>query len=70
MTAEQIRAALCAKYPEEFEHGYQFGLTGNPPLPCDAAGYPIGFRAWPLERCNAWWAGWNLGNVQRGAGRG
>jgi hypothetical protein len=63
--AEQIRAELCAKYPEEFEHGYRFGLTGEYQPPCDAAGYPIGFHTWELLRRNAWWAGWNLGNVER-----
>jgi hypothetical protein len=41
---EQIRAELCAKFPAEFEHGYRYGVTGGAQSPCDAAGYPIGFR--------------------------
>jgi hypothetical protein len=68
--AEQIRAELCKQFPQEFEHGYRYGLTGEPQPPCDAAGYPIGFREWPLDRRNAWWAAWNLGHVQRQADNG
>jgi hypothetical protein len=65
MNAEQIRAELCAKFPAEFEAGYRYGLTGATQPPCDAAGYPIGFREWPLDRRNAWWAGFNLGHVEK-----
>ena len=66
--AEAVRAELCARFPAEFESGYHYGLTGAPQAPCDAAGYPIGFHEWPLDRRNAWWAGWNLGNVEHGNG--
>lgn len=59
------RAALCAKYPAEFEHGYRSGFTGEFQKPCDAGGYPIGFHTWELVRKNAWYAGWNLGCVER-----
>jgi hypothetical protein len=68
--AEQIRAALRAKFPDEFELGYRYGLTCAVQPGCDAAGYPLGFREWPLDRCNAWWAGFNLGYTQRQADRG
>jgi hypothetical protein len=66
--AAAARAALCARHPAEFEAGYRFGLTGEPRPPCDAAGYPIGFHTWELGRRNAWWAGWNLGHVERDDG--
>jgi hypothetical protein len=61
---------LCAKYPEEFEHGYRFGFTGELQTPCDAAGYPIGFHTWEIERKNSWFSAWNHGNVQRQADNG
>ena len=50
------RDELLAKYPAEFRHGY---LSG-----CDAAGYMVGHHTWPLERKNAWFSGWNLGNCE------
>ena len=68
--AEQIRAELCKQFPQEFGHGYRYGVSGGVQQPCDAAGYPIGFREWPLVRRNAWWAGFNLGHTQREADHG
>jgi hypothetical protein len=70
MTSEQIRAGLCRQFPQEFEHGYRTGYLGEPQQPCDAAGYMIGHHTWPLERKNAWFVGWNHGNVQRQADNG
>jgi hypothetical protein len=58
------RDELLAKYPAEFRHGYLSGYTGENQPPCDAAGYMIGHHTWPLERKNAWFAGWNLGNCE------
>jgi hypothetical protein len=68
--AEQIRAELCKRFPQEFEHGYRTRYLGEPQPPCDAAGYPEGFHTWPLVRKNSWYAGWNLGDVEREAGNG
>jgi hypothetical protein len=48
-------------------NGYLSGNTGDPQKPCDAAGYPVGFHTWELERRNAWWCAWNLGAVERDA---
>jgi hypothetical protein len=67
MDPADARAWLCAKFPTEFEHGYFAGFTGEFQEPCDAAGYPIGFHTWDLVRKNSWFAGWNLGSVQRKA---
>jgi hypothetical protein len=64
LRAEARRAALCAKFPDEFEHGYRTGYLGENQPPCDAAGYMIGHHTWPLERKNSWFTGWNLGNVE------
>jgi hypothetical protein len=63
--AAQIRAELRAKFPAEFERGYRYGRTGGVQPECDACGYPIGFREWPEDRRNAWWAGFNLGHVEK-----
>jgi hypothetical protein len=60
-----IRDKLLAGYPAEFKHGYITAFTSNFQKPCDAAGYMIGHHTWPAERKNAWYAGWNLGNVER-----
>jgi hypothetical protein len=65
--AEQIRAELCRRFPQEFEHGYRTGYLGEPRPPCV---YPEDFHTWPLVRKNSWYAGWNLGNVQRQADHG
>ena len=60
----RIRDELLAKYPAEFRHGYLSGYTGEPQPPCDSAGYMVGHHTWPLERKNAWFSGWNLGNCE------
>jgi hypothetical protein len=67
--AEAVRAALCAKFPQEFEHGYRTGYLGENQPPCDAAGYMIGHHTWPLDRKNAWFAGFNLGYGEQEIGR-
>ena len=64
--AEAVRAALCAKFPQEFEHGYRTGYLGEPQKPCDAAGYMTGHHTWPLERKNAWFAGFLISATQSG----
>jgi hypothetical protein len=68
--AEKVRAALCEKFPREFEHGYRTGYVGEFQHPCDAAGYMIGHHAWPLARKNAWFAGFNLGHSERESNHG
>jgi hypothetical protein len=69
--AEQIRAELCKRFPQEFEHGYRYGVTGEAQPPCDVAGYPIGFHhSWDIARQNSWYSGFNLGYVQRRADNG
>jgi hypothetical protein len=54
------RDELLKRYPLEFESGYLQGFTGE-----DATAYPDGFHSWTLERRNAFFAGWNLGYVER-----
>jgi hypothetical protein len=59
------RGDLLARHPDEFRHGYLTGNSGERQAYSDDAGYPAGFHTWPLERRNAWYTGWNLGNVER-----
>ena len=53
--------------PREFADGAKRAFSGN-------RLYPPGFKDWPLDRRNAWFAGWNKGYVDRkkreGAGDG
>jgi hypothetical protein len=56
------RERLFRAYPEEYNDGARRGYTGN-------KRYPRGFHDWPLERRNAWFAGWNVGYCDRMAGR-
>lgn len=65
MSAEIERAQLCERWPAEFEDGYRSGFTGEHQKPCDDAGYMVGHHSWAIERKNAWFAGWNLGNAER-----
>jgi hypothetical protein len=58
--AKEVRR-LADRWPEEFRLGYRFGFRGKADPPCDQAGYPAGFHGWPLDRRNAWFAGWNSG---------
>ena len=52
---------LASRWPDEFRLGYRFGFRRKADPPCDRAGYPSGFHAWPLNRRNAWRARWNSG---------
>jgi len=51
---ERIRKA----HPAEFNDGVKRAFAGDP-------NYPAGFTAWPLDRRNAWFAGFNIGYVYR-----
>jgi hypothetical protein len=53
-------------YPKEFDDGALFGRSRKAEGERERGGYPRGFHAWPLERRNAWWAGFNLGRWARG----
>jgi hypothetical protein len=56
---ERIRRA----YPKEFNEGAKRAFEGS-------GLYPPGFHDWPLERRNAWFAGFNFGYVYRNRGGG
>lgn len=56
--AMECRHALRATWAEAFDDGVRRALNDN-------REYPIGFAAWPLEKRNAWFAGFNVGYTKR-----
>jgi hypothetical protein len=52
-------------FPREFADGESMGAGWEPDGGREKGGYPLGFHAWPLERRNAWFAGFNLGRGRR-----
>jgi hypothetical protein len=54
------RAALKALYPVDFADGENCGRGLVPPGPRERGDYPKGFHDWPLNRRNAWFAGFNF----------
>ena len=56
MNAE--RDSLREQWPTEFSDGARRAYSGNHL-------YPTGFVAWPLDKRNAWFAGFNVGLQDR-----
>lgn len=56
---------LKTQWPQEYRLGWRFGFLRKADQPCTETGYPIGLRARPLGRKNAWWCGWNQGHNER-----
>jgi hypothetical protein len=52
------RGQISRAFPAEFADGAKRGFTGN-------RLYPRRFKDWPLERRNAWFAGFNVGYLDR-----
>ncbi len=63
--AKREREALLGRWPVEFRDGARCGLLREYPGDREAGGYPRGFHKWPLDRRNAWYAGFNLGFHER-----
>jgi hypothetical protein len=63
--AEAVLNRLREKWPPEFRDGARCGFTKGHEGPRDPGGYPQGFQRWPLERRNAWFAGFNVGSRDR-----
>jgi hypothetical protein len=66
--ARRERQHLRAAWPDEFRDGVTCALTGHFSGGRERGGYPLGFHTWPLERRNAWYAGYNYGRVKRPKG--
>ena len=58
------RAHLKRIYPEEYRLGIRAAF-GFLPEQREPGGYPKGFHGWPLERRNAYFAGFNVGFCDR-----
>lgn len=56
--AQERRDSLQKRYPEEFSDGANRALKG-------IKRYPAKFLSWPLERRNAFFAGFNVGYMDR-----
>ena len=64
MSAEAERERLERAWPEVFRDGVR-AVYGFFPADHEPGGYPKGFHAWPLEKRNAYFAGFNLGFMDR-----
>jgi hypothetical protein len=61
--AKEERERIRQAFPSEFNDGAKRAFEGSHL-------YPPGFQAWPLERRNAWFAGFNFGYGYRNRGGG
>jgi hypothetical protein len=59
MTPEQT--AIRARWQSEFDDGARAAYLLKFPGERESGGYPAGFHSWPLNRQNAWYAGFNRG---------
>jgi hypothetical protein len=59
--AAEERARIKLAYPDEFRDGARRAFNG-------VKRYPRRFAVWPLERRNAWFAGFNVGYCDRKRG--
>ena len=57
MPGSDERNWLKETFPKEFEDGVLCGLE----VRHHVGNYPRGFHKWPLDRRNAWFAGFNVG---------
>jgi hypothetical protein len=55
---------LRTRWPDEFNDGVRAAM-GRCNGSREKGGYPLGFHDWPLDRRNAWWAGFNVGYENR-----
>jgi hypothetical protein len=59
--ATEERERVKHAYPDEFRDGARRAFKG-------VKRYPRGFTDWPLDRRNAWFAGFNVGYCDRQRG--
>lgn len=60
-----MAAGLRARWPDEFRDGARCAFLLTFEGPRESGGYPRGFHAWPPDRRNAWFAGFNVGFQDR-----
>jgi hypothetical protein len=61
MSAPDELTILQARWPDEFRDGARCAFLRRFDGEREPGGYPRGFHRWPLERRNAWFAGFNVG---------
>lgn len=49
------------QWPVEWRDGARCAFLMKFDGPRERGGYPVGFHGWPLDRRNAWFAGFNRG---------
>jgi hypothetical protein len=54
----EAREKIRAQLPDEYDAGARAGFT-------QSSDYPSGFHSWPLERRDAFFAGYNAGRCDR-----
>lgn len=63
--ADAERLRLKRAWPDEFADGERCAFHQRFDGERERGGYPLGFHRWPLDRRNAWFAGFNLGRIER-----
>jgi hypothetical protein len=63
--AEAQRERIKRIWSTDFDDGVRCGLLRKFEGERERGGYPKGFRQWPLDRRNAWFAGFNIGHCKR-----
>jgi hypothetical protein len=61
--AERLR--LTRAWPDEYADGARCAFHQRYLGERENGSYPKGFHGWPLDRRNAWFAGFNLGLIER-----
>jgi hypothetical protein len=56
---------LRDRWPAEFNDGTRCAFLQRYDGDREKGGYPRGFHRWPLDRRNAWYAGFNRGRCDR-----
>jgi hypothetical protein len=59
--AKLEREALLSRWQDEFKDGATCAFLREYPGDRENGGYPPEFHRWPIERRDAWFAGFNLG---------
>jgi hypothetical protein len=63
--ADAERRRLKSAWPDEFTDGARCAFHQRYPGEREKGGYPKGFHGWVPQRRNAWFAGFNLGLLER-----
>jgi hypothetical protein len=63
--ADARRWRLKRAWPDEFADGERCAFHRRFNGKRERGGYPLGFHRWPLDRRNAWFAGYTFGRIER-----